>query len=272
MKIIKLFLLNILVTLLLYGCLQVDTQVNVNQDGSGTIEETVLIKKEVIDMIREFAMSFDSTKTEEFNMFNVEELSKKASNYGEGVKYLSGEKYSVKGSEGYKAVYSFKDINKLMLNPSPEDKIPFGDDAEQFQENISEDILKFNFTKGNPSTLIITFPEQKKKVDDTLQETGEFEDSTFSDEEMNKLTEMFDGFKFSVSLNMNNNIQETDASFVEGDKVTLMQVDFTEIIKNKDVLQNLNKAKPETMAEFREIVGSLEGIKFEFKDKITIKF
>ena len=51
-----------------------------------------------------------------------------------------------------------------------------------------------------------------------------------------------------------------------------MQVDFTEILKHKDVLDKLGKKKPETMEQFKEVVGDMKGIKMEFKDKVTIKF
>ena len=69
MKNIKIILLTIFATISFYGCLQVDTKVNLNQDGSGTIEETVFIKSAVLNMMKDFAMSFDSTKSEEFNIF-----------------------------------------------------------------------------------------------------------------------------------------------------------------------------------------------------------
>ena len=82
MKKIKYLALGAIFFTFLNGCLQVDTKVNLNSDGSGTIEETVVMKSEVINMMKEFAMAFDSTKSEEFNMFNEEELKNKASNYG----------------------------------------------------------------------------------------------------------------------------------------------------------------------------------------------
>jgi hypothetical protein len=51
-----------------------------------------------------------------------------------------------------------------------------------------------------------------------------------------------------------------------------MEIDFSEIIKNKEVFKNFQNAKPETMEEFKEVVGELEGIKIEFKEQVTIKF
>ena len=273
MKTFKLLIIGFVLTAVLSGCLQVNTKVNLNKDGSGTIEETFVMKNEVINMMKEFAVMFDSTKTEKFEMFNEEELRSKASNFGEGVKYVSGEKSTINGYEGYKVVYSFNDINKVKLSPSPDDKIPFGDDLNKDKEKAVDDYLKFNFTKGNPSTLVVNFPkpqmEEEVKLDSAYTP---IEDSTFTDEMQQKFVEMFDGMKIALHFNFEDAIDETDASFVDGSDVTLMQVDFSEILKHKDVLKKLQNSEPKTMEEFREAVGDLEGIKIEFKEQVTIKF
>ena len=273
MKNIKYLFVGFFFMLFLSGCLQVNTTVNLNKDGSGTIEEIVMMKTDVINMMKEFVMAFDSTKGEDFNMFNETELKSKESKYGEGVSYVSGEKIIIKGYEGFKAVYAFNDINKVKLNPSPEDKVPFGDDLEQPEDKAVDDILKFNFQKGNPSTLVINFPKPNADEKDlTETENTEIEDSVLNNDQMDKLIEMFDGMKMALSLNINGNIEQTDAAFVDGSKVTLMEIDFAEIIKHKDVLENLQKSKPETMEQFKEAVGDLPGIKIEFKEQVTIKF
>ena len=275
MKNLKYFFLGSLLMMFLSGCLQVNTKVNLNKDGSGTIEETVVMKNAVIDMMKEFAMSFDSTKSEDFNMFNETELKEKASNYGEGVKYISGEKYSMEGYEGYKVIYAFSDINKIKLSPSPQDKVPFGDELNEPEDKAVDDYLKFDFTKGDPSILVINFPKPQAKDEEEVEPDSAYtpiEDSTFTQETEQKMMEMFDGMKMSIYFNFKDGIDETDASFVNGSEVTLMQFDFSEIIKNKEVFKNFQNAKPETMEEFKAVVGDIEGIKIEFKDKVTIKF
>jgi hypothetical protein len=273
MKTLKLLTIGFVLTVILSGCLQVNTRVNLNKDGSGTIEETVLMKNEMIKIMKEFAVMFDSTKTEEFEMFKEEELISKASNFGEGVKYVSGEKFSIEGYEGYKVVYAFTDVNKIRLSPSPDDKIPFGDDLNKDEEKAVDDYLKFNFTKGNPSTLVINFP--KPQIEDEVKQDSSFtpvEDSTFNDETQQKFIEMFDGMKIALHFNFKDEIDETDASFVDGSEVTLMEVDFSEILKHKDVIKNLQSTQPKTMEEFKEVIGDLKGIKIEFKEQVTVKF
>lgn len=274
MKNIKILLLGIFATMFFSGCLQVDTKVNLNQDGSGTIEETVVIKSSVIEMMKDFAMSFDSTKSEEFEIFKEDELKSKAKNYGEGVKYVSGEKVKIKGFEGFKVIYSFADINKVKINPSPDDKVPFGDELQSQEEIPAKDYLKFNFKEGNPSTLVINFPkpEEDQELESEDDTTTEEEDSLSNSANLDKLVEMFDGMKMTLSIDFSKNIEETDASYVDGSKITLMQMDFSELIKHKDILLNLEKKKPETMEEMKEIIGNIPGIKLETKEKVTIKF
>ena len=60
MKTLKHFLLPFFAMIFFSGCLQVKTTVNLNNDGSGTIEEIVVMKSEVINMMKEFAMSFQN--------------------------------------------------------------------------------------------------------------------------------------------------------------------------------------------------------------------
>ena len=270
---IKLLMLAVFPLIVFSGCLQVNTKVNLNKDGSGTIEETFVMKSSVVNMMKKFVLAFDSTKTDEFNLFNEDELRAKATNYGEGVQYVSGEKVIIDGYEGFKTVYSFSDINKIKINPSPEDKIPLGDGLGETDSSVMNENLQFNFTKGNPSTLIINFPQTKKDEESSMgEDEAEIEDSTLNPEQMQKLIEMFDGMKISLSFNFNDNIKETDATYVNESEVTLMEVDFSEIIKHKDILEELQKTKPQSMEEFKNIIGELPGVKVEFKETVTIKF
>ncbi len=273
---IRLLLVSVLALILFSGCIKVNTKINLNKDGSGTIEEMFLMKSSIVNMMKEFAMTFDSTKTDEFNLFNEDELKSKAVNYGEGVEFKSGKKFSENGFEGYKVVYSFADINKIKINPSPENKIPFGDELEEGEAAVMDENLLFNFTKGNPSTLVISFPQPKSDEKPSTQQEDtsetELQDSTFKAAELQKAIELFDGMRISVLFNFNGNINSTDATYVDGSEVTLMDIDFSELIKHKEVFEELQKKKPESMDEIKQIIGDIPGIKIETKENLTVKF
>jgi hypothetical protein len=154
MKNIKQLFLSIISFALLSGCLQVDTTVYINKDGSGNIEETVLMSDAVVEMMNEFMSSFqDSAKApEEFNLYKEDELKEKASGYGEGVEYVSGEEIKIDGWQGYKAIYSFEDLNKIIMETDPNAKV----ELDQSEGEKKNEYFSFKFIRGDISELIMT--------------------------------------------------------------------------------------------------------------------
>ena len=129
MKLLKIFLVLFLSITTFSGCIKVDTKVNINKDGSGTMEEQVLISDAIAQMMSEFMSSFQDSANipESFNLFKEEELKDKASEYGQGVEYVSGKEIKKDGWQGYKAIYSFKDINQIKMATDPNEKMEMGD-------------------------------------------------------------------------------------------------------------------------------------------------
>lgn len=114
-----------LTSILFCGCLEVETTINLNKDGSGTVEEKVLMKKEFVDMMSGFNLKSENgtTKSSRFSLFNPDELKADAAKYGENVQYISGKEIVEKGREGYKAVYKFQNINQLKIDSDPGNKL-----------------------------------------------------------------------------------------------------------------------------------------------------
>ncbi|MEJ2504708.1 MAG: hypothetical protein P8Y81_00395 [Ignavibacteriaceae bacterium] len=129
MRFFKIIFILILSTALFSGCIRVDTKVKLNKDGSGTIEEKVLMSEMVIQMMNQFmnSMPDSSGEKEQFSLFKEDDLKNKVSNYGKDVKYVSGKEIKQNGWEGYQAVYSFKDINTLTMDANPNSKVDMDD-------------------------------------------------------------------------------------------------------------------------------------------------
>lgn len=273
MRKIKVLLSAFIFIITLTGCLRVNTTINLNPDGSGTIEETVFMKGAILDMIRQFASSFDeSGEAEEFSFYKEEEQIAKAIDYGEGVAFLSGEEIFETDWEGYKVTYAFTDINKLKIDPSPDNKVNLGDEVETSSETVRE-YLTFSFKKGSPADLTIKLPQPDfSKDEETEIVETEVTDSLNDDSMTEMFKNMFDGMRMSVNLKLNGQIEETNAAFVNGNVITMIDVDFTNILLNEDVIKTLESKKPESMEDFREITKDIEGIKIEFNDEVTVRF
>ncbi|NIR14348.1 MAG: hypothetical protein GWN86_10540, partial [Desulfobacterales bacterium] len=163
----KYFVKAALVTLTLLalaGCFQMDMLIKVNPDGSGTIEQTVLMKDDFIEQMKSMNQAFtpEGEEPEEFSLLNEEELKQSASTLGKGVKYVKATPIKKPGFEGYTAIYSYKDINDLNIDQNPGGEMP-GNEAQE----KSPEFITFKFKKGKTSELTINMPEEKAKREET---------------------------------------------------------------------------------------------------------
>ena len=257
-------------TVLFSGCLQVETTLIVKKDGSGTINEKVVFSKTFVNMIEEFAQAFqDSTSTDEFNIYEEENIIADAKNYGENVVYVSHEKISTDNWEGYKAVYSFDDVTKLKLSPDPDSRVDLGDQSDSVDKD--QDYYYFKFVKGDTPELIIDRPD----IDLNMEGTEE-EDSVQSQqndlEKGEEFVKMMEGMKIDIAVEVEGEIVNTNATNVVGSRVTLFQMDFSEMMKNKEAFKEFKKNEPKNIEEIKLYLDKLNGIKLEVEKPITIKF
>lgn len=102
MKIIVQHIAIILALLILPGCFQVDTVIKVNRDGSGTVEETMLVSRKLLTQMSEMMQGFagqdansSKTKAQPPDIYDPAKLKAKAVEMGRGVTYASGKKSSL---------------------------------------------------------------------------------------------------------------------------------------------------------------------------------
>jgi hypothetical protein len=95
---VKYVVLALAAVVVLSGCLQSRTVINVNADGSGTVEETFLMQRDVVQMLSSMG------EGEEFSLLDREELERGAGDLGDGVSLQSAEEMSTDWGSGYRAV------------------------------------------------------------------------------------------------------------------------------------------------------------------------
>ena len=255
------------IAIIFSGCIDVETNLKVNKDGSGTIEETVLISNEVVKMLHEFAGTFgDSTEANSFKIFDGNELKQKASGYGTGVEYVSGEEIIKDDQQGFRVVYSFKDLNNISLSPDPENQISLGEDVEKTEPD--SDQFRFKFIPGDTPKVIIS-----AKINEPKPGSGEMEsqDSEITPEDSTFL-EMMKGMKINMNVIFNGEIVSTNSSYKGKNKITLLGIDFGKIISNPEAFKKLNQKNPENFVEFKEIVKDIPGIKLETNYPVSVTF
>ncbi len=271
MKILKKLFLFSLSAFFFSGCIEVQTLVNVNKDGSGTIQEKVLFSKEMVSLLSSFNVS-DSTASKSKSgspFYDVEKLKSEAGNMGEGVRYISSKQITEGDREGYTATYGFSDLNKIKVSDNPGNKASIGNSQED--KNKKKQYLTFNFKPGSPAQIIINIPKEDNKKPAT--ETKVKKDTSNMNNPFAKhFLNMMKDFRFSLELNVNGKIENTNATYVKGSKVTLFDVEFDKLMKDKNKVDELYNLQNSDSEEMKKLLKSMPGVKIEMENPVNIKF
>lgn len=269
-----------MVIICLVGCIQVSTVVKLKPDGSGTVEETLSVTKASMQglqaMSKEMAGQMQGILPEErllgedFNLFDESKLRKIADDMGEGVAYVSGEKTTTDAGEGYRAIYAFSDVNKLRLNMNPSDKTPSALGSLSVGKKA---FVTFRFVKGPPPILTVMLPEDM--TTENLQLPKIIERLNADDAQANmvadKMKEVSQGAKVSISLDVGGDIVQTNATHRKGSKITLMEVDLGKLFEDRKNLKMLSHQKSEKPDEVKKLLNDLPGVKLELNPELKIE-
>lgn len=240
------------------SCLQTETTVNLNKDGSGTIVEQTILGAQMLGMMEQFAQPGQPDPIQE--MFSEEKSKAKAAKMGEGVEFVKLELINEGGKKGGRVHYKFADINKVNINPAG------GLDAvndEGGEEEVNpDDLLKFKYADGKLS--LITPPTN---FDDMDMDMGGGEENPEA-EAMAK--QMMGDMRMTLKLNFPGGIDKTNATHVEGNTVTVMDVQVGKMLNQKEAIKKIAETAKTDEAAAKAAFGKLEGMKMEMKDDVTI--
>lgn len=280
------------------GCIETSTLVRVNRDGSGTVKETIKMNKMVVGMMKGMASSMQDafqaegaegeenatagsdTPPKDEALFSEEKARAQAEKMGAGVELLSYEEIEDNASTGYTAVYTFDNINELRVNQNPGASMPSmpGESESEGEGEGDEEYVLFAFTPGSPATLEITPPQddEEETQEETMEEEMDMEgDEESADEGMGgfeQMKEFFRGMRLKIALEFAGGIEETNATYVDGNTVTLIEMDFDTLLENPDALEKLEQSEKMSPAEAKEILHDIPGIKFDTADRIVVTF
>jgi len=269
----------LIVLITMTGCLQIKTEITVNPDGSGQIDQTLFMKNEFIEMMSSFQTagsggSDSDNQQDEFSFYDEEELRQRAEDMGEGVTYVSSEEVTKDKFQGYHAVYKFTDIGNLKIDQDPSAPLPSSPSATPggpepvIQDTMEENIeyITFSHSSGNPAVLTINLPTKE----DTESEQ---DDQSGYDESMEPMMrEMYKDMKIEMEITVNGSIVETNAGYTSDNTVSLIDIDMNKLMGNNDLFQKLLKGEIGSFEKMATNVSDIEGVHAEKERKVTIKY
>jgi hypothetical protein len=263
MKSLILTFISLASLLLLPGCLQSETTIRLNKDGTGTITEETTLGEKMLAMLEQMsaqagANAPDPTK----EMFSDDKAKARAARLGEGVTFEKSEIINADGKKGGRITYRFADINKLKISPGD----GIGDMAPGNQappEGVEATPLGFIFADGK---LTITTPEPKAP-----DKAPELPEQAAAPEMMAAMKEIFADMKVSVRLVCEPGIAETNATYHEGDTITLTEMNMGELMQDDGAFEKFIKLARENPNKVAEALKGVKGMKVETQREVTVK-
>lgn len=263
---------TITLALALAGCINSTTVINLKTDGSGTIEQTMTMSAQAAAQLQQMASSFGQEGAGKGGVFNEQDLRAAAPKMGEGVTFVSATPIHTAEAEGTRAVYAFTDITKLRMDQKP--VIPGGVGAAggvpggSSPENI---LFRFAKTPAGTSKVTVVFPEAKidqarkappaqpAKAADPMQAAA-----------LGMVKQMFNGLKISILMQPVGRIVKTNSPYVQGQQVTLLEMDFGQLLADEGMLQKLQGAA--SLEEAKTLLRGVKGVKLNPDREVAVEF
>jgi hypothetical protein len=258
-------------SLTLTACLNSTTVVKVKPDGTGTVEQTTLVNTAALKGMMGGGGQGGPTGP----MMNKADLERTAERMGKGVRLLSSEPAKGDaGFEGVKAIFAFDDINQIQISQGP--SMSGGTSGARSSEPTTDDPVRFKLTRnGGTSTLSINFIDQpgKGRVETPNAAGGGDMPDLTNPMIMNMIKTMFQGFKVNVALEVVGSIVKTNAEYVAGPRITMLELDVASLLADEAKFKALQgKLSPDvSLSEVKPYLKDIKGIKID-GPSITVEF
>jgi len=270
------FLLLGIATLAVAGCMEIETVVKVNPDGSGTITERLVMSNEIVEMMKEMAPEGQPAE-----LYNEQELRDAAPGYGNGVTYVSARNVETEFGKGYEARYAFTDINQIRVGQDPGDKMPGSDSAEGDVADDA-DFTTFTIHPGNPAKLVIHWPVNEGKSG--AAESMETAETELSEETaagqtpeqqqaaMEMMQHAFKDMRMSMHVEVAGQVVDSNATHLNGSRVTLVEIAFADFLDSEEAMKTMASDEEPTVADMKEMMRLIPGLKMEIEPEVSVLF
>lgn len=261
-----------LVAAVTVGCLSVDTVVKVKADGTGTLERTMLINPSTQGMMSMMggADSKDAPpKPDLASLFSTDKLAAEASGLGEGVTFVSSEPVTSGEMKGVKAIYAFKDFNKLNVTTALPDMEKAGAEMKGKGANLPLTLTR----KGSNSLITLDLLTELAKTDGKTTPKKPEGTPEIPKEMVAMLAPMFKDMRVAISVEPQGTLVRTNATHVQGQRITLFDVAFGEIFADPKGFEKLEAlGNNPSLDEIRTALNGMKGIKVNPVEKLEIEF
>jgi len=255
------------------GCITALTSIKLRPDGSGTIDQTLSMSAAAASQFAEMAQGFgaaapNAKKNEPPEFFSEKEMKEAATKYGEGVVFVSSKPIKTADRVGRIATYQFDDITKLRIDQKPQAGEMPGASSSKGNEEV---LFRFAKQPSGTSQLTVVFPEAKLEQARKDATTGQDGTKKAPDPgQLEMMKKLFDGLKVAIDVDVLGTIVKTNSPYVQGSRVTLLEMDFSQLLANEQLLSQIGE--PGSIEEAKQMLKNVKGFKVNLDREVTIEF
>jgi hypothetical protein len=243
------------------GCFQMSTVMKVNGDGSGTVEHRMLFTTKALAQLRQFAALGGGRAVDPTSEQQARDM---ASTLGPGVTYVSSTPVTTPTGEGRDAIYAFTDVNQLRVATQP--AAPGGMTIRTPALTTEADALTFALThEANGNRVLHVIVPESKLIDAIATNAATLP------QQMPMIRSMLAGAQIALTVETAGPVVRASTPYANGNRVTLLEVDLDELLKDPDaLLARVQAAK--TPEEVKAALKDAPGLKMALARELTIEF
>ena len=258
---------SLVVALSLTSCLQNETTIHLNKDGSGTLVEETTFGAQAVAMFSQMAAMGGGQPGGDpiAEMFSEARAKERAAKMGEGVTLEKAEPLVRGASKGGRVTYHFTDINKLKITPGEgiKDTLPTapGQEAAPKKDNH----VQFKYADGK-LTLVMNDPKKAETPKAPKPEQPEM-----SPQEQAMMKQMMGDMTMKFFIVADGGIKSSNATYRDGNKVTLIDMEMAKLMENPETMKKLRALGEGDSEKAMEVMKGIEGVKVEAQKEVTIE-
>ena len=236
------------------------TVLKVQGDGSGTIEHRMLYTTAALAQLKQFA-ALGGGRGQAIDPLSEQQAREMTSSIGPGVSYVASEPITSPIGQGRQTTYAFTDVSQLQISTQP--PAPGGLSIRTPAFRTDSEKITFSLTRGpgGNAMLQINVPEPN-----FLEALG----SPNVTAQLGMIKTALAGARVLLAVEPAGTVVRSSSPYVEGPRVTLLEVDLDEVLKDETLLPRLQAAG--TPDEAKAVIKGATGLKINLDRAITIEF
>jgi hypothetical protein len=241
------------------GCFQMTTVLKVKSDGSGTLEHRMVYSAQALAQMR--SLGGAGGRGQAVDPSSEAQARTLAASIGQGVSYVASTPISAPAGQGREATYAFSDVTQLRISTQP--AAPPGVTINTPGFKTDAETVTFSITHDPNGSTILHIHVPEPNFLDALGSKG-------AASQIPMIKTVLGGAHVLLAVEPAGTLVRTSSPFVDGARVTLLEVDLDEVLKDEALIARLKAAT--TQDEAKAAVRAAAGVKINLDREITVEF